>query len=709
MASIQIRVGASLDPGATAVFQPLIAAANRARQQIANAGRGGAADFAGGYRDLPKKAEESFGATTRAAEKAAKEQARAAEWVFQVKQRYLAQEAKATEAALRRSEATAKQLVSSAGRTFGGIVRGGMGLMGSIARGAGVNLDVGSFVQRNVSTQKLATDISNSGYVEGAAGNVGKRQDPKAIIAAAKAAADASATSEESALSGMQKFVGKSTDLQTGMEIVKQMSQLAKAGAGNLDDYMDAAGDVALKLGDIPNKGEAVVAVMKTMARQGQLGASEMRSFSKNVAPLIATAGMFAGGPAKAMSELGAVFQITKQFGGAKGPAQAAVSTSNFVGDLKSASGLKALHAAGLKDSEIFSDKGKTQLRALSEIIPRMLELSKGDLTKVAAEMKGKQSGRVLTGFQKVFQDAGGGAAGKEAVAAKFKEFGGQMSDKQIQESLGAALATTESKAQLFQNRLQAIADQTLPRLLDSVEKLAPAVMTLAEKFADMTAWAAENPMKAVVVALVASVAQAGVGMAISGALQAVITRASVAASAAAGGGGAAAGLGGAALAGVALGSGAVLYGQGKLEGGYEGSADVGSKTADTLDKALAEFKATGVVSPETAKALQAQEAANKQQLALASDTSITKTAALNPFSSVTLAQAGAAEGARDNAGNFQNQNQVIEQLLAASAKHEAAAMALRKGGEATERGGKALEAAARANSGATTGPQPIR
>ncbi len=68
MAVVRVRIGAYLDPGATAVFAPLIAAAVKARQAIAAEGRKGAEEFVGGYRSAPKHARAGFDAVKKGAE-----------------------------------------------------------------------------------------------------------------------------------------------------------------------------------------------------------------------------------------------------------------------------------------------------------------------------------------------------------------------------------------------------------------------------------------------------------------------------------------------------------------------------------------------------------------------------------------------------------------------------------------------------------------
>jgi hypothetical protein len=511
----------------------LVAAAARARKQIGGQGKAGAEEYVGGYRSAPRHTQRAFDDITKqadrsakqqakAAEKAAKDQARAYEYVYQIKKRYLEKEERDADRSLHKQEANRRRMLSSAGRTFGGIVTRGMGLAGDVARGAGVNFDVASLVGKNVKTQSTATDITASAYVEGASGSVGKRQDPKAVIAAAKEAANAAAIDEEKALSGLQKFVGKSTDLETGMRILKEMAIQSKATGSNLEDVMDAAGDIAVKLEDTPDKAKVLAGVMATVAKQGQLGASELRTMAPFIGRIVSSSNQFAEGSEKAAQELGAVFQITKKMQGQTVGA-AATATNRFVEALSSKSGLKSLYGPGkLKQSDVFDEHGKT--RGLSEIIPKLLAVTKGgDPREVAKLLPNVNAAKVLKAFAQPYQEGEkqGKGGGKKAIEALFGEYGGSMSQKQISESLAAALQTTESKAQLFQNRLQAIADDNLPKVIGSLEKLAPVAASAAEAFARFVGWAAENPGQALTAAIAASIAKAAVGEAVGKALAA--------------------------------------------------------------------------------------------------------------------------------------------------------------------------------------------
>ena len=46
-------------------------------------------------------------------------------------------------------------------------------------------------------------------------------------------------------MEGLQKFVGKTGDLETGRQVMRDLAKLSKATGTNLEDMVDAAGDVS--------------------------------------------------------------------------------------------------------------------------------------------------------------------------------------------------------------------------------------------------------------------------------------------------------------------------------------------------------------------------------------------------------------------------------------------------------------------------------
>ena len=602
MAVVRVRIGAYLDPGATAVFAPLIAAAAKARAAIAAEGRKGAEEFIGGYRTSARSAaaalssvQKSEEAVTAAAEKSADKQIAAAKRVAREKQK--AHETawnftkKQLEEELKMNQARTRSIISGTASGVATLARMGAGVVGAAARGMGVNLDVGSVVGKVTSAQKTAVDISNAAYMEGEKGPAGQRQDPAAIIAEARAVADATAGDTNEALAGLQKFVAKTSDLATGRAILGDMARLAKVTSSSLDDMVDAAGDVSKQLGNVPGNAEKTKAIMTVIAAQGKLGSVEIKDLATQMAKVASSSGFVAGGQDKAIIEMGILAQTARGTGGAASANQAATSVASFASDIMSKPGQKAL--AGKVN--IWADDKHTQMRPMQDIMKSMLTYTGGSMDKIAALLPGKQSGRAFRGVAKIYNDAERQekGSGLDAVDKEFKRLGTTLSKDEITRSLAAAMGTTESKVQVFNNALERVAEDSLPKLVPALEKLAPVVVSLASAMGDIVGFAAENPAKAVVAAIGASFAKqmaaAGLQSAFMSATGSVTQL------------GLAAGAAGAAL------TVAYLITEKMNKEKEKGEEKTGNEIADRsklINKAAKEVREKGSLSPETAAAL---------------------------------------------------------------------------------------------------------
>ena len=532
MSLIRVRVGAQLDPSAVNIFKPLIAAAAQARAKIASEGKAGASEFVGGYRTAPAAARKGFDEVAVAAEKsaarvvasakrAAREQQAAYEATWNYKKRLIEEESAAAEKALTKRNATIRSIGGGAASTIGGMLSRGAGVVGSIARGAGVNMDAGSLVGKVSGQQSTAVDISNSAYMEGGKGAAGQRQDPAKIIAEARDVADSVAGDTQDALNGLQKFVAKTSDLATGRAILGDMAKLAKVTGSSLEDMVDAAGDVSKQLGDIPGNAEKTKAIMTVIAAQGKLGSVEIKDLATQMAKVASASGFVSGGQDQAIIQMGMLAQTARGTGGAASANQAATSVASFASDIMSKPGQKAL--AGKVD--IWADSKHTMMKPMQDIMKGMLEYTGGSMDKIAALLPGKQSGRAFRGVAKIYNDAerekkGSGTA---AVDAEFKRLSQTLSKDEIAASLKVVTNTTASKVQLFNNQMERVAESASAKVLPAMESLGPGVIRLAGYFGSAIGYIAENPVKGafagVGLAIGKEIASAGIKQAINSAL----------------------------------------------------------------------------------------------------------------------------------------------------------------------------------------------
>ena len=352
-------------------------------------------------------------------------------------------------------------------------------------------------------------------------------------------------------------MVGKSSDLSTSREILGDMAKLSKALGANMEDVGAAAGEVSLRLGDIPNKGKIITNIMAVIAQQGKTGAIEMRDMAKNLGTVLASAQKFGSGPEQASKDLGALFQVAKK-GGSKNAAASATGVSSFVAGLTNPAELKRLQGMGIN---VFSNKEHTKFNSVGEIAAAALFKTGGDLGKLGGVFKNQRAMSVVSGLGQIYGDAEKDkkGSGVDAVKAYFEKMGKGMSQEDLDPSLKEAMGTSATKVQQFNTQMEEVGEKLAGKLLPAFEKLEPYALKAADALARIVDIAVDNPGSAITAAIVASIAKAAVGDAIAQAVKGMLSG---------GAGGAAGGLGGSAgtlvgagLAGVAIGAGTVLAG----------------------------------------------------------------------------------------------------------------------------------------------------
>jgi hypothetical protein len=523
MAAVRLTVGAASDGSMRTVFKPLVEAAREAAGQVKAIFKGMGSGSGDGFKDVPgaaakatavieREAKRGADAEIREAKRAAQEKARAAEHVFQIKQRYLQQEEREAQRSMSKQAAEQQKHAERTGywsmRYMDRTMRAAGGFALSMAKGAGVDLDMGRMVGKSVEMGKAAQDLSNSAYQPGEKGAAGRRVAASTIESEAMSAANKAALDPMRALEGMQAFVSTTGDLQTAREIIGELGVLSRATGTDFGDMVAASGEVSAKLGDIPNKGEAVLSVMRGLAGQGKLGAVEIRNVAKEMANVGSVAGAFQGTAQENMIIIGAMMQEARQRGGAKSAAVAANSVATFASYVTSQKGIKNLAAGGVQP---WADKGHTKILNPETIILGALMKSNGDLGKLSSMFRDKMAMRSVTGFAQLYNDTKGSQTEKlDAVRNEFTRLkSAAMGQGEVEDSFNASMKTTEAQVQLFNNKLAQVGAEIAGKLLPSLIKLGPTVIAGVEAFGKFVAWAVDNPGKAVAAALVASIARA--------------------------------------------------------------------------------------------------------------------------------------------------------------------------------------------------------
>lgn len=531
--AIKIKVGASLGRSVDVVFSDLEKRAKRAQSVIAKtmAGTG----KGGPYRTMARDAETAYDRVSRAADKAARDQARAAERAMRLQARAFKQfgdiAAREMGRAHREQERWGRRQTETFGRRFSsGIVRNtsamasrGARAAGELARGAGIDFSVANSIQRTQSLTTGAVNLSNAGFMAGKAGPAGVRQDPKALIAEARRVGDVAGIAPGDAMAGLQGFVKSTGDLATGRAVLEDMARLSKATGSNLDEMVAAAGQVSMAFGDAAEneaqakeRAEQVAAVMRVIAGQGKLGTLEIGDLATQMARLSSSAMQFEGSREKNIATMGALAQLAK-YGGATSSHEQTRSASAFVSTLKTPARRAAFKAAGVS-----TEAANGKLRNPQEVIIDAIKAAGTDTDKWNSMFKNIPGERGLTMLRQRYLEAGGGAAGEGMLRAKFTEFGGgaAIGRDEESESFNRAMETGATKAQQFQNELDRVTENMAGQVLPALQKLGPSAISLATTLGNVATWTVQNPKVAIAGALAASVAQAGLGALIRGAIE---------------------------------------------------------------------------------------------------------------------------------------------------------------------------------------------
>lgn len=553
MPNVRIKVGVSIDSDMSNVMRPIRDEAKKVRQQIASdqktaekeAARASLAIWRDQYRENSRLNREMLKTRAQAERDAAKQGADAinesARRRLSVQLENIRKVAAAERNAanissrekLDRERRTMKEqqrlanesgmmnyfggraMMSSAGRTFGGIARGALRVGGSIASGMGIDFDLSSSVRRNVERQRMAVDLSNSAFQPGAKGAAGQRQDPEQLAKEARELGNLAKVDPTKVLSGFQKFTEVSGDLATARESMKDLVFLSQATGSQIDHVAEAAGNVNAQLGEIPNKGQVMLAVMRAVAGQGKLGAIELKDQAKQMAALAAQAGRFGGDKANTIITMGILAQAARQHGTAKSASEASFAVSSFSSTFAKDARLKQMLARGINPMG-----ANNMIKDPFDLIKQMLVATHGDPRQMNKMVMDARANKVILPFQTIFNETKGGT--KEKIAAVDKEINRlriTMGTDEIADSARARMNTDEANAQAFQNQIDEVTRGLQTKLAPALQALAPHILSVAQGFGKLVEWAAGSPWEAASAALAISVTKAGMGEVIARAL----------------------------------------------------------------------------------------------------------------------------------------------------------------------------------------------
>ncbi len=415
---------------------------------------------------------------------------------------------------------------SAATRTFGGLVRAGVGLAGSVAQGMGIDMSVSGGIGKAVSRDAMARNIAAQGYRDRPGEQM---QDIGALQSSADAIGDKYKMDPSKVLAGLGRYQALTGDLDTAKASLDPLAKLAKAFRVDMDQMMAAAGQVGSAMGEVgagkefataEEKAAALVGVMKQATAQGQEGAIEIADLASQYAKLKGAGVRFEGGTGVNISKMSALAQLAYQTGGAGSVSQASNAVLGLTNTFSTAARRAAFKKHGVSlDSEKEAGKFKNPYDIIKEALVKT-----GGKTDPMKEMFGNILGeKAVNSLRTAFLNAGGGKQGLAAVDATFARFGGTVGDKQLNKAFDMQMGSDESDAQGAQNKINKAYAEMLSDLKPSINDLGNVAAFAAKSIAGLASYGAEHPVSLIMAAIAASIAKAqlgeSVGKALSGAL----------------------------------------------------------------------------------------------------------------------------------------------------------------------------------------------
>lgn len=526
---LKVTVGASLDRSTLTVFAQMAEAAKRASAQIAQYEKRAVDEGSKAATAAAKATEAAERTKTREVEREAKKRAQAERDAIRTVEREQSralsnkmaidrQRSRAVMQALR-DEAREEKRISEQkirdsklreasehrdrqafDRQAGQGLRTGLSMAGrgirfaagvgrDILQGVGVDTSFQSMVRKNVDLEQMATDLSNQGFMPGKAGSAGMRQDPRLLMQESFNVGNKTGIGANEVMGGMGEFVKLTGDLETARSLMERLAILSKATGTSLEDMSAAAGNVSNALGDVPDKAKMIDEVMRQIAGQGKVGAVEIRDLATQMGKVAAFAPLMAGGTAQNIQTFGGIAQMARK-SGATSATQAAQSVVALMAQFNKGKRLEAMQSYGVSAT----DEKTGKIRNIEEMLPQIFAAAArrhggvGQSFRVGmtSMIQDQQAQRASRGYQAAFQEAYIGAggtneqkiqAGVDAVKAAFEDMRkAAVREAELKESFSAAMETTKSKSEQWNNAIQAAT-------LELQDKFMPLLPVLVDAF----------------------------------------------------------------------------------------------------------------------------------------------------------------------------------------------------------------------------------
>ncbi len=444
-------------------------------------------------RKRSEKAAESAAAkqaalATKTARHQQREEERITRWRQNIRTRHFQQaqreEERAVTRAQRMRERTAGRIMTGAGRVAnaGKAALAGGALMATAAMGNAV-LDRAGF-------DSQVRKVANAGFD---AEKHGTREQLAARIKSTTAGINQTSGMDESeVLRGLSSGIGISGDIDGMLSSLADLEKVASGTGADMGDIGETFGTLLKSFEGMPDAAERAKDMLYTLAGQGDLGSVELKDMATQGSKLSGSVVGMSGDKTHNLRTMSALMQLSR-VSGATSAEEAGTSITALKSDLtRSASSLKK------QGINVFDENGQmNDLRGtLAEVVAKF-----GKDPTAMNKIFQEQSRKSVTGLVDISQQAGGGQAGKDAIAAFFKEKDAQTVSRGAMDERAAFVAGGADrqwgKAMGEFNR--EVGDKLLPelsKLIPELARLTPYVTELAGAMADAVGWLAENPFE---------------------------------------------------------------------------------------------------------------------------------------------------------------------------------------------------------------------
>lgn len=427
------------------------------------------------------------------------------------------------------------------GRVIGGAVAGGIGGVGRTAVGmlaVGGGFLAADAIRNEIAIRRQAAGLAVQAY--GTKGGQGRSlpQLQRDALTTAKAVGVPTGIGREQMLAGMAGFQEKAGRLDKAIEFAPQMADISLAFGADLNDVGVAAGTIFENLQKQGHNAVESFSMMETIieniAAQSKTGSIEMKDMATQVGKLMAAASQFGGDQADVATMLGAIGQAAAPFN--ISPEATLTSLNRWVSDViqGGAQTKGAFKQLGIDPKQIFDVRqiaGKESFTGLispEKLMRVMTGATGGDITKIAGAF-GQRGRRAFLPFAATYRRGALAepdpekqmAAGLKAVQDIFDEARELKPKKgEVKEAVSFITGTEANKIAANMERLRTeIGSRLLPvigGLIDNLTVMIPNIVNASAAFAEVAAFAIENPFAGLGVLvgakITASLASAGIG-----------------------------------------------------------------------------------------------------------------------------------------------------------------------------------------------------